>query len=96
MSPAEHLAVPYIVTMEAVQEPGGGWVCRAAHPELPDVTAEHLWATVALEQLETLRVAYILESLDRGLAVTVPRPPLASRISEFEALLNQQPSLNRT
>jgi hypothetical protein len=96
VSPAEHLAVPYVVTMEAVQEPDGRWVCRAAHPELPDVTAEHPWATVALEQLETLRVAYILESLDRGLAVPVPRPPLASRISEFEALLNQQPSLDRT
>lgn len=96
MSPAEHLAVPYVVTMEAVQEPGGRWVCRAAHPELPGVTAEHPWATVALERLEELRVASILESLDRGLAVPVPRPPLASRISEFEALLDRQPSLGRT
>jgi hypothetical protein len=96
VSPAEHLAVPYVVTMEAVQEPGGRWVCRAAHPELPDVTVDHPWATVALERLEEFRVAYILESLDRGLAVPVPRAPLASRISEFEALLDQQPSLGRT
>jgi adenine deaminase len=35
VNPAKHLAVPYVVTMEAVPGPGGRWVCRAAHPELP-------------------------------------------------------------
>lgn len=96
MSPAEHLAVPYLVTMEAVPGPGGRWVCRAVHPELPGVTAEHPLAIVALEQLEARRIEYIRGQLERGAAVPVPRPPLANRISEFEALLDTQPSLGRT
>ena len=95
MSPAEHLAVPYVVTMEAVPGPGGRWVCRAAHPELPGVAAEHPLAIVALEQLEAQRIEYIRGQLERGAAVPVPRPPLAHRISEFEALLATQPSLNQ-
>jgi hypothetical protein len=96
VNPAEHLAVPYVVTMEAVPGPGGQWVCRAAHPELPGVAAEHPLATTALERLETQRIEYILGQLERGTAVPVPRPPLAHQISEFEALLDQQPSLDRT
>lgn len=96
MSPAEHLAVPYVVTMEAVPGPDGRWVCRAAHPELPGVAAEHPLAIVALEQLEARRIEYIRGQLERGAAVPVPRPPLTHRISEFEALLDTQPSLNRT
>ena len=96
MSPAEYLAVPYVVTMEAVPGPGGQWVCRAAHPELPGVAAEHPLATEALERLEAQRIEYILGQLERGAAVPVPRPPLAYQISEFEARLQQQPSLNRT
>ena len=95
MSPAEHLAVPYVVTMEAVPGPDGRWVCRAAHPELPGVTAEHPLAIVALEQLEARRIEYIRGRLERGAAVPVPRPPLANRISEFEALLDTQPGLNQ-
>jgi hypothetical protein len=95
VSPAEHLAVPYVVTMEAVPGPDGRWVCRAAHPELPGVTAEHPLAIVALEQLEARRIEYIRGQLERGAAVPVPRPPLANRISEFEALLDTQPSLNQ-
>jgi hypothetical protein len=95
VSPAEHLAVPYVVTMEAVPGPDGRWVCRAAHPELPGVTAEHPLAIVALEQLEARRIEYIRGQLERGAAVPVPRPPLAHRISEFEALLATQPSLNQ-
>jgi hypothetical protein len=96
VSPAEYLAVPYVVTMEAVPGPGGQWVCRAAHPELPGVAAEHPLATEALERLEAQRIEYILGQLERGAAVPVPRPPLAYQISEFEARLQQQPSLNRT
>ncbi len=86
VNPAEHLAVPYVVTMEAVPGPDGRWVCRAAHPELPGVAAEHPLAIVALEQLEAQRIEYILGQLERGAAVPVPRPPLAYRVSEFEAL----------
>jgi hypothetical protein len=96
VSPAEYLAVPYVVTMEAVPGPGGQWVCRAAHPELPGVAAEHPLATEALERLEAQRIEYILGQLERGAAVPVPRPPLAYQIGEFEARLQQQPSLNRT
>ena len=95
MNPAEHLAVPYVVTMEAVPGPEGRWVCRAAHPELPGVAAEHPLAIVALDQLEARRVEYILGQLERGAAVPVPRPPLAYRVGEFEALLETQRSLNR-
>jgi hypothetical protein len=90
MSPAEHLAVPYIVIMESVPGPNGQWVCRATHPELPEVSAEHPRATEALERLEAVRVARILELLGRGAPVPLPRQPLAHRIREFEALLEQQ------
>lgn len=96
MNPAEHLAVPYVATMEAVPGPGGRWVCRAAHPELPGVAAEHPLAIVALDRLEAQRIEYILGQLGRGAAVPVPRPPLAHLISEFEALLDKQPILDRT
>jgi hypothetical protein len=96
MNPAEHLAVPYVVTMEAVPGPCGRWVCRAVHPELPGVAAEHPLAIVALDQLEEQRIEYILGQLEHGAAVPVPRPPLAHLISEFEGLLDQQPSLDQT
>jgi hypothetical protein len=71
-------------------------VCRAAHPELPGVAAEHPLATVALDQLEAQRIEYILGRLGRGEAVPVPRPPLAYLISEFDALVHHEPSLNPT
>jgi hypothetical protein len=92
---AEHLAVPYVLTMEAVEGAGGRWVCRAAHPELQDVRAEHPTATEAIEMLESLRVAFILDLLERGAAVPVPRPPLAHRIPEYEALLGLRPDSRR-
>jgi hypothetical protein len=50
------------------------------------VAAEHPLAIVALDQLEAKRIEYILGQLERGAAVPVPRPPLAYRVSEFEAL----------
>jgi hypothetical protein len=96
VSPAEHLAVPYVITMEAVPGPSGRWVCRAAHPELPGVVAQHPRATEVLDQLEARRIACIMNMLEQGDEVPVPRPPLSHRIGEFEALLDEEPSLGRT
>ena len=72
----EYLAVPYVLTMESVRRPDGEWVRRASYPELPDCVAE-AWSPVeAIDRLEETRHRRILELLERGEPVPVPRPPL--------------------
>lgn len=74
----EHLAVPYILTMESVEGPDGEWVRRAAYPELPGCVAEAFSPIDAIEQLEEVRQRCILQLLERGEPVPIPRPPLRS------------------
>lgn len=90
MTPAEHLAVPYVLTMEPVIGADGHWVCRAEYPELTGCRAETFAPTVALRRLEEQRITMILERLDEGAAVPVPRPPLAYLIPEYERLVAER------
>ena len=72
----EYLAVPYVLTMESVERADGEWVRRASYPELPGCVAE-AWSPVeAIAELEEKRRLRIIELLERGEPVPVPRPPL--------------------
>ena len=72
----EYLAVPYVLTMESIERPDGEWVRRASYPELPDCVAE-AWSPVeAIAQLEERRRYRIVELMERGEPIPVPRPPL--------------------
>jgi predicted RNase H-like HicB family nuclease len=75
----DYLAVPYVLTMESVARPDGEWVRRASYPELPGCVAEAFSPIDAIEQLEQLRQRRILELLESGEGVPVPRPPLSTR-----------------
>jgi hypothetical protein len=99
----EYLAIPYILTMESVERPDGEWVRRASYPELPGAVAEAFSPLDAIEQLEVLRRQLILERLQRGESVPVPRPPLRSATPalsqerrEFARWLVQQNRLSET
>jgi len=76
MTLEEHLAVPYVLRMESVARPDGDWVRRALYPELPGCVAEADSPLEAIERLEQSRVQYIVERLERGEPIPVPRPPL--------------------
>lgn len=76
MSADEHLRVPYVVEMWAAPGEKGEWVRHAELPELPGCVVEAPTAREAMDQLEEMRVMYILDRLARGEAVPVPRPPL--------------------
>jgi predicted RNase H-like HicB family nuclease len=72
----EHLAVPYILETWSERNPSGRWSRRAAFPELPGCEAEAATAVEAIERVEEVRVRYIVEHLERGEQLPVPRPPL--------------------
>ena len=62
--------------VESVCKPGGDWLRRASYPELPGASAEAESAVDAMDGADEKRIAIILERLDRGLPVPVPRPPI--------------------
>lgn len=76
MSPEEHLAVPYVMVMESIEQSDGEWVRQASYPELPGCIAQAATPIEAIEQLEEQRIRWILERLEEGRPVPVPRPPL--------------------
>ena len=76
MTPEEHLAVPYVMVLESIPGPGGDWVRQASYPELPGLVAQAPTPIEAIDRLEEQRVTYILEQLQAGRPVPVPRPPL--------------------
>ncbi len=76
MTREEYLAVPYVLTMEAIEGPDGDWICRASYPELPGCVSEAASPLDCLDQLEDTRVQIILERLRTGQYIPVPRPPL--------------------
>jgi predicted RNase H-like HicB family nuclease len=80
MTPAEHLAVPYVMIMVPARGPDGTWLCRAEYPELPNCVAEALSPLEAINKLERAREQFILGSLERGEPVPTPRPPLRYRV----------------
>lgn len=78
MTPEEHLTVPYELLSESVCNAEGKWVRRLSYPELPGVVAEADSVLDAYDDVEQQRVGYILDRVQRGESVHVPRPPLSS------------------
>lgn len=76
MTPEEHLRVPYVMVISSVERPDGEWVRRAEYPELPGCVVEADTPLEAIDRLDEARVRCILERLDHGEPVPVPRPPL--------------------
>ena len=65
-----------MLVVESVRKPGGNWLRRASYPELPGAAAEAESAVDAMDAADGKRVEIILDRLDRGVSVPVPRPPL--------------------
>ena len=76
MTREEYLRVPFVLIVESVEKPGGVWLRRASYPELPGAVTEAESAVDAIDGLDDLRVEIILDRLERGVPVPVPRPPL--------------------
>jgi hypothetical protein len=72
----EYLRVPFVMVVESIQTPGGNWLRRASYPELPGAVAEAESAVDAIDGADDRRVEIILDRLDRGLHVPIPRPPI--------------------
>jgi hypothetical protein len=72
----EYLRVPFVLVVESVETPGGNWLRRAWYPELPGAVVEAESAIDAIEGVDDKRIEIILDRLDRGLRIPVPRPPI--------------------
>lgn len=68
--------MPYVMVMESIEGPNGEWLRQASYPELPGCIAQATTPIEAIDQLEEQRVNYIIEHLQEGRPVPVPRPPL--------------------
>jgi hypothetical protein len=76
MTDDEYLRIPYVLVVESVARPDGEWCRRASYPELPGAVAEAESAVDAMDMADAKRVKIILDWLDAGIPVPVPRPPL--------------------
>jgi len=74
----QYLKIPYVLVIESVPRPDGEWCRRASFPEVPGAVAEAESAIEAMDVAEARRVKIILDWLDAGIPVPVPRPPLES------------------
>ena len=73
----DYLAIPYRLVAYSAERPDGSWRRFAAYPELGVVgEADTPWE--AQELLEEQRVRYIIDHVQRGEPIPVPRPPLKS------------------
>jgi predicted RNase H-like HicB family nuclease len=77
LSLEQHLAVPYRLIVYSAPGADGEWRRYAAYPELGCVS-EGDTPTEAMERLEEQRIRYIVEHLQKGEEIPVPRPPLRS------------------
>jgi hypothetical protein len=73
----EYLRVPYMLVVESVRCPDGARVERAYYPELPGAWAEAADAADAVDLAAERRVTVILDRLEHGRPIPVPRPPAA-------------------
>ncbi|MSQ27017.1 MAG: hypothetical protein EXR51_02620 [Dehalococcoidia bacterium] len=80
MSLEEYLAIPFILAVESFEGSDGDWLRRASFPELPGCVVEGYSAVEIIEKLDELRVRRIVEMMDKGEDIPVPRPPLKSAI----------------
>jgi predicted RNase H-like HicB family nuclease len=76
----EYLAIPYKLVAYSAMREDGTWRRFAAYPEIGCVS-EADTPGEAMEQLEEQRVRYILERVQRGEPIPVPRPPLRSAMT---------------
>jgi predicted RNase H-like HicB family nuclease len=76
MTHEEYLRIPYVLVVESVRKPDGDWLRRASFPELAGALAEAESVIEAIERADDLRSEIILDRLNRGLPVPVPRLPL--------------------
>jgi hypothetical protein len=74
----QYLKIPYVLVVESVPGPDGDWRRRASFPEVPGAVAEAESAIEAMDVADERRVRIILDWLDAGIPVPVPRPPLLS------------------
>jgi predicted RNase H-like HicB family nuclease len=76
MTNDEYLRIPYVLVVESVARPDGEWCRRASYPELPGAVAEAESAVDAMDMADAKRVKIILDWLEAGIPVPVPRAPL--------------------
>lgn len=76
MEAEDYLHVPYMLTVWSTPGPDGEWLRYAELPELPGCVASSTSAVDVIDQVDRMRIDYILSSLARGDEIPVPRPPL--------------------
>jgi predicted RNase H-like HicB family nuclease len=73
----DYLAIPYRLVAYSAVRADGTWKRFAAYPEIGCVS-EADTPGEAQEQLEEQRIRYIIDHVQRGEPIPVPRPPLKS------------------
>src|SRR6266487_4742435 len=76
----EYLSIPYRLVAYSAPRDDGVWRRYAEYPEIGCITDADT-PTEAMEQLEELRVRFIIDSFRKGEPIPVPRPPLRSLAS---------------
>jgi predicted RNase H-like HicB family nuclease len=77
MNLEDYLAIPYRLVAYSAEAPDGTWRRFAAYPEIGCIS-EADTPMEAQEQLEEQRIRYIIDHVQRGEPIPVPRPPLKS------------------
>ena len=83
MNLEDYLAIPYRLVAYSAARPDGTWRRYASYPEL-GVTSEADTPWEAQELLEEQRIRYIIDHVQRGEPIPVPRPPLKSLTTMLE------------
>jgi predicted RNase H-like HicB family nuclease len=79
----EYLSIPYRLVAYSAPSKDGTWRRYAEYPEI-GVVSEADTPYEAMEKLEELRIRYIVERVQRGEPIPVPRPPLRSLASALD------------
>ena len=79
----EYLAVPYRLVAYSAPGPDGTWRRFAEYPEIGCI-AEAETPGEAMEKLEELRIKYIVDRVQKGEPIPVPRPPLRSLLATVD------------
>ena len=79
----EYLSVPYRLVAYSAEGSDGTWHRYAEYPEI-GVKSEADTPWEAMEKLEELRIRYIVEHVQKGEPIPVPRPPLKSLASALD------------
>ena len=79
----DYLSIPYRLVAYSAPDQDGTWHRYAAYPEIGCVSeADTPWE--AMEKLEEQRIRYIVERVQKGEPIPVPRPPLRSLASALD------------